>query len=57
MELLHCKIIPKGSWPVAVVTKVFLGRGNTMRTVQIKTKDAILIKTFVKVSLLEECED
>ena len=57
MVLLHDKRIPRGSWPIAVVTKVFPGRDNRIRTVEIKTKDGVLVRPIVKVSLLEECED
>ena len=39
MVLLHDKRIPQGSWPMAVVTKVFPGRDNRIRTVGIKTKE------------------
>lgn len=57
MVLLHDKKIPRGSWPIAMVTKVFPGRDKRIRTVEIKTKDGILVRPIVKVSLLEECED
>jgi hypothetical protein len=57
MVLLRDKKIPRGSWPIAVVTKVFPGRDNRIRTVEIKTKDGVLVRPIVKVSLLGECED
>ena len=56
MVLLHGKRIPRGSWPIAVVTKVFPGRDNRIRTVEIKTEDGVLVRPIIKVSLLEECE-
>ena len=33
--LLHDKAIPRGIWPVAIATKVFPGRDNKIRTVEI----------------------
>ena len=56
MGLSHDKRIPRGSWPIAVVTKVFPERDDRIRTVEIKTKDGVLVRPIVKVSLLEECE-
>ena len=57
MVLLHDKRIPRGSWPIAVVAKVLPGRDNRIRTVEIKTKDGVLVRPIVKISLLEECKD
>lgn len=49
MVLLHDKRIPRGSWPIAVVTKVFPGRDNRIRTVEITTKDGVLVRPIVKL--------
>ena len=50
------KRIPRGLWPISIVTKVFPGRDNNIRTVELKTKDSVLIRPVVNVCILEECE-
>ena len=57
LVLVREKRIPRGLWPIAVVKKVILGREGRVRTVEIKTKDTVLTRPVVNISLLEECEE
>jgi type II secretory pathway predicted ATPase ExeA len=41
--------------PMAIITKVFHGRDCNVRTVELKTKDSVLVRPIVDVCLLEEC--
>ena len=50
------KGISRELWPIAVVKKVTPGRNGRVRTVEIKTKDTVLTRPVVNISLLEECE-
>jgi hypothetical protein len=40
---------------MAIITKVFSGKDNRIRTVELKTKDSVLVRPIVDVCLLEEC--
>jgi hypothetical protein len=55
--LVHEKKIPRGLWPIAIVRRVFPGRDNRIRTVEIKTKDTVLTRPIVNISLLEQCDN
>jgi transposase InsO family protein len=53
--LVGDKKIGRGQWPLAIITKVFPGRDNKIRTVELKTKDSVIVRPVVDVCLLEEC--
>ena len=55
LVLKHDKKIPIGLWPIVIVKRVFPGRDNRIRTVELKTKDAILNRPVVNIRLLGEC--
>ena len=55
LVLVGDKKIPRGQWPMAIITKVFRGRDCNIRTVELKTKDSVLVRPIVDVCLLEEC--
>ncbi|CAB4038636.1 THAP domain-containing 2 [Paramuricea clavata] len=57
LVLVHEKKIPRGLWPIAIVRRVFPGRDNRIRTVEIKTKDTVLTRPIVNISLLEQCDN
>jgi hypothetical protein len=50
LVLVGNKKIPRGQWPMAIITKVFSGKDNRIRTVELKTKDSVLIRPIVDVS-------
>ena len=54
--MVHEKRIRRGLWPTAVAKKANPGRDAKVRTVEIKTKDTVLSRPVVNISLLEECE-
>ena len=56
LVLVHENRISRGLWSIAVVKKVIPGRDGRVRTVEIKTKDTVLTRPVVNISLLEECE-
>ena len=56
LVLVSEKNIPRGLWPVAVITKVFRGPDEKIRTVELRTKDSVYVRLIVKVVLLEENE-
>jgi hypothetical protein len=56
LVLLSDKNIPRGLWPVAIVTKVFYGQDKKIRTVELRTKDSVYVRPIVKIVLLEENE-
>ena len=57
LVLLYENKIPRGQWPIGVITKVFPGCDNKVRTVEVKTKDRTFIRPIVKICLLEENKD
>lgn len=54
LVLVNDKNIPRGLWPIGMVTKVFPGPDGKIRTVELRTKDSVYIRPIVKVALLEE---
>ena len=54
LVLVGNKRIPRGQWPMAIIAKVFSGKDNRIRTVELKTKDSVLVRPIVDVCLLEE---
>ena len=57
LVLVHEKKIPRGLWSIAIVRRVFPGRDNRIRTVEIKTKDTVSTRPIVNISLLEQCDN
>jgi hypothetical protein len=57
LVLVHEKKIPRGLWPIAIVRRVFPGQDNRIRTIEIKTKDTVLIRPIVNISVLEQCHN
>ena len=54
LVLVNDKNIPRGLWPIGVITKVFPGPDGKIRTVELRTKDSVYVRPIVKVALLEE---
>ena len=45
--------VPRHLWPLAIVTKVFPGRDNRVRSVEVKTKSSCLSRPIVDIVRLE----
>ena len=56
LVLVSDKRIPRGLWPIALITRVFPGPDGKIRTVELKTKDSVYVRPIVKLCLLEENE-
>ena len=48
---------PRGHWPLARVTKVFLGDEGVARSAEVKTKRGAYVRPVTKICLLEEVSD
>ena len=52
--LLVDQCLPRGSWHLGRVVKVYPGRDGLVRTVEVKTKTSNLVRPIQKLCLLEE---
>ncbi|XP_071085478.1 uncharacterized protein [Haliotis cracherodii] len=48
---------PRCVWPLARITNVFPGNDGLVRSIEVKTKDSVLIRPISKVCLLESVSD
>lgn len=55
LVLLVDENTPRNLWPLAIVTEVFHGRDDLIRSVKLKTKSSVFVRPISKVVLIEGC--
>ena len=45
--------MPRGCWPLGLVTETNVGRDDLIRSVKVKTKSTIMTRPITKIVLLE----
>ena len=56
LVLLKSDNVPRSHWPLARITNTFPGRDDIVRTVELKTPNAVLVRPVGKICLLEKMD-
>ena len=56
LVLLKSDHVPRTHWPLARITNTFPGQNNIVRTVELKTPNAVLVRPVGKICLLEKMD-